>query len=119
MARRKIPENETPEEALIRQQLETVANNATRSEKTSWNRKMDNMVKLIAVLRPIEEQILDLMAQKMPVIDSVSALRATMVKECIHPIDNLVHKDDHIICKFCDKKISINDIGIPNDTKES
>jgi hypothetical protein len=114
MARRKIPENETPEETLIRQQLETVASNATRSEKTSWNRKMDNMVKLIAVLRPIEEQILDLMAQKMPVIDSVTVLRAQMVKECIHPIDSLVYKDDHIACKFCEKRI-----GIPNDTKEA
>lgn len=114
MARRKKPENETPEETLIRQQLEYVANSSTRSEKTSWNRKLDNMVKLIAILRPIEEQILDLMAQKMPVIDDVTALRLTMVKECVHPIDDLVYKEDHIVCKFCDKRI-----GIPNDTKEA
>jgi len=114
MARRKRPENETPEETLIRQRLESVANSSTRSEKTSWNRKMDNMVKLIAVIRPIEEQILDLMAQKMPIMDDVTALRATMVKECIHPLDDLLYKDTHIVCKFCGTKL-----GIPNDTDEA
>ena len=114
MARRKKPENETAEEAKVRQLLESVANNATRSEKTSWNRKMDNMVKLIAVLRPIEEQILELMADKMPIMDDIAALRAEMVKECVHPIDDLVYKETHIECKFCGKKV-----GMPSDTKEA
>ena len=44
MARQRKPENETIGEARVRQLLESVANNADRSEKTSWNRKMDNMV---------------------------------------------------------------------------
>ena len=75
---------------------------------------MDNMVKLIALLRPIEEQILELMAQKMPVMDDVTALREQMIKECVHPIDDLVYKETHIECKFCGKKI-----GISGDTKEA
>lgn len=102
------------EDVKIRKQLEAIANKATRSEKTSWNRKMDNMVKLIAKLRPIEEQILELMAEKMPIMDEVNVLRQQMVKECIHPIDDLVYKETHAQCKFCGKSI-----GLPNGSKET
>jgi chorismate mutase len=105
MARKKKPENETAEQAQIRQLLESVANKSLRSEKTSWNRKMNNMVSLIALIRPLEEQILDLMAQKMPIADDVALLRIEMVKECIHPIEQLVFKDTYIECKFCTRKI--------------
>jgi len=110
VARKKKPENETPEQANIRQILESVANNASRSEKTSWNRKMDNMVKLIALIRPIEEQILELMAQKIPITDDVTILRNDMVRECVHPIEQLAYKETHIECKFCNKRIAISGV---------
>ena len=109
MARQKKPENETVEQARIRQILESVSNNSLRSEKTSWNRKMDNMVKLIAKIRPIEQQILDLMADKMPIADDVAALRSEMVKECIHPLEQLVYNEDVITCKFCNRKIQTSE----------
>ena len=111
MARQKKPENETPEQAHIRQVLESVANNSLRSEKTSWNRKMDNMVKLIAKIRPIEEQILDLMAEKIPITDDVQLLRAEMVKECIHPLEQLVYKETYVECKFCGRKIQTAELN--------
>ncbi|PPD53422.1 MAG: hypothetical protein CTY12_04900 [Methylotenera sp.] len=107
MARLKKPENETENEALVRREKETIANNATRNEKVSWDRKMDNMVSLLALLQPIEEQITDLTAQKMPIIDRIQALRTDMVKECVHPYTHLVHHEDYIVCKFCDKKFTI------------
>ena len=43
MARRKKPENETTEQARARRTLESIADNATRSEKVSWDRKMGNI----------------------------------------------------------------------------
>lgn len=107
MARQRKPENETPEQARVRQLLETIANNSDRSEKTSWNRKMDNMIKLIAKLRPIEEQILDLESRKLPIIDEVQELRQLMIKECVHPYDHLTYFEDHIKCKFCERNISV------------
>lgn len=109
MARRKAPENETAEEQRERRIKESVANNPNRSEKTSWNRKMDNMVKKLALLRPIEEQIIDLQAQKMPIFDEIQELRADMVKECVHPYEYLAVHDAHIECKFCGKRIRIPD----------
>lgn len=109
MPRRKKPENETQREAIIRQELETIANTASRSEKTSWNRKMNNMVSLLAKLKPIEDQILDLMKQKETIFDEIQELRQVMVKECIHPFEQLVYKEDHIECKFCNRKLNLND----------
>ena len=111
MARAKKPENETPEQARIRQLLESVSNKSLRSEKTSWNRKMDNMVKLIAKLRPLQQQRLELDAEEAPIADDVAALRLIMVNECIHPIDQLVFKEDFIECKFCYRKIQTVDNG--------
>lgn len=107
MARQRKPENETEEQARIRQMLESIANNSDRSEKTSWNRKMDNMIKLISRLTPIEDQIAELEAQKLPILDDVQSLRHLMVKECIHPYDHLVYHENHVRCKFCNRKISV------------
>ena len=107
MARQRKPENETLEETRTRQLLESIANNADRSEKTSWNRKMDNMVKFITRLKPFEEQILELERQKLPTIDDIQALRQLMIKECIHPYDHLTYFKNHVRCKFCNRRISV------------
>jgi len=109
VARRKKPEDETAEQERQRKIFESISNFSDRSEKTSWNRKMDNMVKLLAQLRPIEEKILELQADKMPIFDDVQALRETMVKECVHPYPHLTLFEDHVVCKFCNKKIRIPD----------
>lgn len=109
MPRRKKPENETQEETLIRQELETIANNASRSEKTSWNRKMNNMVSLLAKLKPIEDQILELVKKKEVIFDEIQELRGVMINECIHPFEQLMYKKDHIECKFCSRKLNLND----------
>lgn len=108
MAKRKKSENETVEESSIRQTLETIADNATRSEKVSWDRKMDNMVSLLAKLKPIEEQILDLMDAKTKIMDEISILRSDMVRECVHPYTMLTYNTDHTAnCKFCGKRFSV------------
>ena len=107
MARRKAPENETPKEKTERQIKEKIANGPSRSEKVSWNRKMDNMVKRFAELAPIEDEILALMAKKQPIFDEIQEIRQVMVNECIHPFEYLVMKDTHVLCKFCNRKIAL------------
>lgn len=107
MAKKRKPENETEEQRKERVIKETVANSFSRSEKTSWNRKMDNMVKLVAELQQVEDQIIEYISDhKQPVLDKVQQLRQTMVKECIHPYEYLIVNDDHVLCKFCGKKLS-------------
>jgi len=106
MARRKKPENETSEQAEERILFETISNHANRSEKTAWKRKHVNMDKLIDLLKPIEEKILNIIKEeKQPLLDKVYLLRQIMVKECVHPYEHLVKKDGYIECKFCNRKI--------------
>jgi len=107
MARRKKPENETPEQAVERNLFESISNHADRSEKTAWKRKLANMEKLIEKLRPIEEKILNIIKdEKQPMLDEIQALRQVMVKDCIHPYEHLVQKDGYVECKFCNRRIN-------------
>lgn len=108
MARRRKPEDETTDDAERRRLLESVADNASRGEKVSWDRKMDNMVSLMAKLKPIEDQIMDLMGQKLPIIDEISALRKDMVRECVHPYTHLTDLGDGSVrCKFCERTVKV------------
>lgn len=113
MSRRKAPSGETEQQTESRRILESIANHATRSEKMSWDRKMDNMVALIAKLRPLENQMLAIMAQKQPILDDIAVLRGNMIRECIHPFDHLVLHENNILCKFCGKRL-----GLPNGQKK-
>lgn len=110
MARHKPAFDETEEQYTIRKQLEAIADISTRNERVSWDRKMDNMVKLIAKIRPIEEEITDLILKKQEFFDDITKLRAEMVKDCVHPISHLVHGVDEVMgeyveCKFCNRKL--------------
>jgi hypothetical protein len=104
--KRKQP-NETIEEQKIRMDLEAISNYATRSEKMSFHRMMDNLVKAIAELKPIQDKILELETKKIPLVDEIATLRNKMVRDCVHPYEHLVHKGDHIECKFCNKKFAL------------
>jgi L-lysine 2,3-aminomutase len=107
MARQPKPENETPEQAQERRLLEKIANTATRSEKTSWKRKRDNIEKEIEKLAPIESQIQELMAAKLPIVDKIAELRTEMVETCVHPFDLLVEHDGVVKCKFCERRFTV------------
>ncbi len=110
MGRRKKPENETPEQARERGIFESISNHANRSEKTSWKHKQGKMEALIEELRPIETKILTILSEeKQPMMDKIAALRSIMVKECIHPYDLLIIKDNFVECKFCNKKLRVPD----------
>ena len=97
----------TPQELELLETFKQVADASTRNEKVSGNRKLKRMERLLEKLNPIETQILELYAQKMDIIDEVQILRTVMVEECIHPKEYLVQKDDHIVCKFCNKRIGL------------
>lgn len=108
MARKKKPEDETEIQAEERVLFEQISNNADRSEKVSWNRKMDNMVRLMALLEPIEQEILKIIGdKKLPLLDEIQELREVMVNECVHPFEYLATTDKGVECKFCYKVMGI------------
>lgn len=125
MARRKAPVNETTQEMEIRKEREEISNHATRSEKVSWERQFGNMQKLLETkIQPLENKIIALMAEKSEYIDEMVALRDELVRDCIHPFEHVVEDPviEHLVvgvgvghsgiytCKFCDKKVALNDI---------
>ena len=87
--------------------IKKVANTANISDKQSWNRKFDNLQKLINDVNTIGDKILELESSKSPIIDDISILRNQMIQECIHPHEFLLELEDHVICKFCNKKFNI------------
>lgn len=109
MAKRKKPKFETEEQAEERQMLEAISNHATRSEKTSWNRKRKNMERLIEEeLAPLEEEILELQTKKSPILDEIAMYRKAMVESCVHPFEMLIVKDDLVECKFCNARLKLH-----------
>ena len=84
MARKKQP---TTPESSVEQILDAVANVAGRSEKTSWKRKLENMEKLMEKLQPIEDQLLELQAEKAPIIDEIAELREELLATQLENIE--------------------------------
>lgn len=87
--------------------LERISNIASRSEKTSWQRKMNNMEDMLKQLRPLEDKIMQLNAEAQPIYDAMAILRSIMVTECVHPRTHLIIKDGYIECKFCEKHLKL------------
>lgn len=95
----------TPEEKT--KHIQAVSSHHGKNAKLAWNRKIKKMDGLIADVRVLQEQILELTRKQQPTLDDIAVLRAEMIKECVHPKDHLVHLDTYLVCKFCDRKISI------------
>jgi hypothetical protein len=71
------------------------------------------MARLLERLAPFDEQILAIMNERRPLIDEIEELRHQMTQECIHPVEHLVDNGDHVLCKFCSRKLIA-----PNVTEE-
>lgn len=111
MAKTKKPNNETKDQGEVRRVLDSIANHATRSEKTAWNRKRDNLDRLMQKLRPLEDEILAIRVKMQPMYDDIAILRGDMAQDCIHPRDLLIHKGDHVECKFCSLRMRLININ--------
>jgi transcription termination factor NusB len=85
----------------------TISGVSTKREYISWNRKHNNIKKLIDDLQPVEQEILDLQATRMGLLEQINEIRQLMVNQCIHPYEMLSVKEKHVECKFCNKKISM------------
>ena len=89
--------------------IELIASLPNKSETRSWERKAVAMAKLLEQLQPIEEKMLEIVAQRQPLVDEIEELRTVMTQECIHPIEHLVEHGNHIECKFCMRRLVVTD----------
>jgi hypothetical protein len=95
------------EEEMQRRQLEIVAGARGKNETLSFTRKIKKLEAMVSDLAPTEDQLLRLNLIKQQRIDEIQIARNKMLPECTHPIAYLIHKGDHILCKFCETKISV------------
>ena len=84
-----------------------IANFRDKNEKASWLRKKKNLEALVTKLEPIEDDLRRLNTAKMDIMDEISDIRKTMVVDCVHPQDYLVHYTKYVKCRFCESNISI------------
>lgn len=98
---------------LAAKHLATVSSFCGKNAKLAWNRRVKKMNELIEQVRLYEDRILEIVREKQPFLDEVSELRNEMMKECIHPKDQLVHIGTYIHCRFCEKKISLPRMFLP------
>jgi len=119
VAKRKRPEDVSPEELALHNEKDFIANHATRSEKTAWQRQYENLSKLVRKLEPIEDKLMNLTAEKSKILDEVFILRKELVESCIHPFDDLTKHDGTVICKFCEKRMAVPHDGKSTETSES
>ena len=90
------------------QDINTIAAVKNKNERLSWKRKHEKLTEMIEnEIRPLEELMLKTLEQKMKAVDRMDELRKQMVKECIHPKEQLIHKGTYVECKFCDCKLSL------------
>lgn len=88
--------------------IEKIAKRADKNDLVSWQRKMTNLVALLAELRPIEDEIMNLKCKQLPIFDEIAELRIKMVETCVHPIEHLVEQSDGTIrCSFCEKRFMV------------
>lgn len=94
--------------------IEAITSRVPANELTSWKRMMRKMGTLIDDIRPIEDAILLLTAQKMPIFDKIQELRMEMIKICVHPKEHLVVQNRSVLCKFCDRRLQVKNANPKN-----
>lgn len=92
-------------------EMDYIASLPTKSEVKSWERKCVALAKLLDLLAPIDEQVLEILRERQPLINEIEDLRHIMTQECIHPLEHLVSSPKFIHCKFCDRRLMKPDVN--------
>jgi len=93
------------DEDQVAKELADISKFADKNQRLSWRRKKTRMETLLRELEPLNEEALQLVLKKQPILDKIQVVRQKMILECVHPLDYLVHRGRHILCKFCGNKI--------------
>ena len=95
------------DEEQANKDLDDISKFADKNQRLSWRRKKKRIEDLISKLAPLNEETLQIILKKQPILDDIEDVRQKMVHECVHPKDYLVHRGTHVLCKFCKNKINI------------
>ena len=79
-----------------------------KRDKVMFSRKLEELNQLLEVIRTYEDRISEIMIEKQVHMDKLQALRISMVKLCVHPTEFLTEVENHIFCKFCEKRLQLH-----------
>lgn len=99
-------------QGLADAKIARIVNAKPKNERIAFTRKLKKIQELVESLEPIEAKILDIVLnEKYPIMDQIQELRTTMIKECVHPKDQLVYhnngEEEYVECKFCNAKLMV------------
>lgn len=95
-------------EKIVNDQLDYISKIKSKNERLAWKRKHEKLLKIInGEMRTLDDSIINLMEQKQVFVDEIVELRKQMIKECVHPKEQLVHNGISITCKFCNVVMSL------------
>ena len=101
------------ERKLIAAVFQAVSSHAIKGEVAAWSRKRKSIERVITTnIRPLEDKIIEVNSQLIPLYDQLKTMRAEMVEFCIHPIDMLAYVVDHVECRFCSAKLNVPNVKV-------
>lgn len=92
------------EVSLIFEKISEVAPN---NDKLAWRRLYKELQRHLIEYDSVNEQFLSIKSKRVVLSKSINEMREKMVNECVHPKTELVYKGDHVVCKFCEKRLKL------------
>lgn len=87
--------------------FEKISNVSPNNDKLAWRRLYKELQRHIIEYNNLNSQFLEVKAKRVAVNKTINEMREKMVNECIHPKTELVYKGDHVVCKFCEKRLKL------------
>lgn len=94
-------------EAEVSELFERVSTIAPNNDRLAWKRLYKELQRHLIEYKDINDNYLEMKAKRLTLNKTISEMREKMVNECVHPKTELVYKGDHVVCKFCEKRLKL------------
>lgn len=94
-------------EKEVNELFEKISNISPNNDKLAWRRLYKELQRHLIEYENINNQFLEVKSKRMTLNKIINEMREKMVNECVHPKTELVYKGDHVVCKFCEKRLKL------------
>lgn len=94
-------------EKEVNELFEKISNISPNNDKLAWRRLYKELQRHLIEYETINNEFLEVKTKRMTLNKTINEMREKMVNECVHPKTELVYKGDHVVCKFCEKRLKL------------
>lgn len=94
-------------EKEVNELFEKISNISPNNDKLAWRRLYKELQRHLTEYETINNEFLEVKTKRMTLNKTINEMREKMVNECVHPKTELVYKGDHVVCKFCEKRLKL------------